>query len=281
MNTSLSQAFELIKISFDAAKKFHKTLLPLNLLSLFVPISTILTSLFIIFWMTFIAPNSEQVLARIIILLSSAAITGFFMIWYGSHYLLQALQLVKGDKKIIPPNTSWKKLPGMLLVSLLQALAVLAIPLVMLIGASIIVASSETSTILEMARSQSGLLILVIALVVAALVYAFAFGVRLQFSAINFLRDGHRGIEALKQSWNMTRKPFWCIAWHCLTLLGAFFLISFIAAFFVALFGEGPAVNLLRFVVDALIQALIFIPVGMLFEVHLFNRYAQGHSAKT
>ncbi len=205
-------------------------------------------------------------------------------IWYGAHYTLQGLKIVRKEAGMIDPKASAQKVPGAVWVAILQALATGAIPLILLI----ITAGSSLLALLNTGFSESATaargfnvgmgLVGVVGFFAAGIIAVYA-GLRLQFSSLSFLDQGKRGVEALKASWKLTDGRFWKI----LGVLFVFFLVYLLASFVLgiiigilgAIFGNGAIGSAITTLVNAVLTSFLFAPTAIFFSVRLYEAVHQ------
>ncbi len=205
-------------------------------------------------------------------------------IWYGAHYTLQGLKIVRKETGLVDPKTSLQKVPGATWVAIIQGLATGALPLVLLLitaGSSLfaLLRTNFSESALDARGFNVGMGFLGIFGFIAAIVVGIYLGLRLQFSGISFLDQGKRGIEALKASWKLTDGRFWKI----LGVLFVFFLVYLLASFVMgivmsiltAIVGDGMVGGLLTSLVNAVLTSFVFTPTAVFFSIRLYEAVRQ------
>ncbi len=205
-------------------------------------------------------------------------------IWYGTHYTLQGLKIVRKETGMVDPKASLQKVPGAAWVAVLQGLATAAIPLVLLLitaGSSLfaLLGTGFSESALEARGFNVGMGLIGVVGFIAALVIGVYLGLRLQFSSVSFLDQGKRGVEALKASWKLTDGHFWKI----LGVLFVFFLVYLLASFVMslaigilrAIFGDGMIGTLVTTLVNALLTSFLLTPTAIFFSVRLYEAVRQ------
>lgn len=281
MHTPLPGALELVKTSFTDAIKYRKDLWKVNLLGFVAPLAALLVGVaFAVALVVFNFMGATP--GKILLFLLGLAIFFVLAIWYGVHYLLRVLHLLKGNHEPISPRTSWNKLPGMLLVSVLHALSLAAAPFI----ASIILFLTNPGlrlADLSAPLSPQALLETVglggIALLVVALLISLYLAIRLQFSGIVYLQEEQRGVKALKYSWAMTGPHFWTVAGRLIVFTVSLYLLVFVVTLLLMVLGESSQADLIRFLVNTAVQAFLLMPVAIFFQAHLYQAYKHMPSA--
>ncbi len=193
-------------------------------------------------------------------------------VWYGSHYTLQALKIIRKETGSVEPKASFGKIPGAILIAILQGLATVAIPLIATIafaGASFAALFGGGVDSLRTLNAGLGLLVLL------SFIPAIFLGVRLQFSGTTFLDQGKRGLEALKSSWKMTDGRFWKILGVLFVFFLVYLLASIVMGIIVAIvggiFGNGWLGTILTTIINAGFTSFLLAPTAIFFSVRLYE----------
>lgn len=199
-------------------------------------------------------------------------------VWYSNHYMLRALGIVRKETAVITPKASMEKVPGAFLVAILQGLATMLVPfliLVIFVGGNLLALVGSFESPEAMQGLNLGLGALGSVGLLASICLAVFVGVRLQFSSFSFLDRGTRGLDALKASWKLSDGRFWKI----LGVLFIYFLVYFAASIVMGIliaivngiFGGNWFGSVLTTLLNAVFISFLFLPASMFFSVRLYE----------
>lgn len=219
-------------------------------------------------------PSGAKVALMVLLVIIIGLASLILAVWYGTHYTLQALKIVRKESGSVEPKASFGKVPGAILIAILQGLATVAIPLVAIIafaGASVASFFGGGADVDGFRSLNAGLGFLM----VLSFIPAIFLGVRLQFSGTTFLDQGKRGLEALKSSWKMTDGRFW----KTLGVLFVFFLVYLLASIVMGIivaivggiFGNGWLGTILTTIINAGFTSFLLAPTAIFFSVRLYE----------
>lgn len=282
MNPPLPRAIDLVETSVNDALKHQKDLLNLNLVAFVFPVLSGLG----LFGMSFLASmlSVEKTSAGFIVLFLLVMLVMLLgSVWYGAHYTLRVLKLVKGDHSTVSLQDSRGHLSSYLWITLLQFGALIVVPLISgiisgLLGLGAILNGALGSLMggpsgTGASGLSAGIGIVLFLLMVASLTSIVYLSVRLHFSGLSYLQDNHKGTAALKHSLALSKGRFWSITWRALVFFLIYMVVSIILGVILSMFGSGMIGGMIVLIVRSAFVAFLVLPAALFFQVRLYQAY--------